>query len=291
MPNPSNRAQRRSSQPAAVTIASLTGGCGGPARTDRFRVLAGDAVVASELAPRAENEEMRAMTNKIRGFAVAAAGGLLLVAGAANALPSIDIIWKDNQSESIGTPTVGSSSTIVADIVLRGDGDPANSVIGVFITIDFDAAELQAVSAFELGTVNLPGMGNSLSPISTTNFNIDNTAGFVQGFDQANASAPGLSALQSRTLGSVTFHVLNPTGDANDIDVIGNTSNAGVDGITFAPGEPGSATFSGASLTGPVAPPPPPPPPPPPVPEPTTALLIVAGLLGLSYAGKRSSRG
>ena len=176
--------------------------------------------------------------------------GTLQVARPAVALPSIDIVWRDNQTASIGTPTVGASSTIVADIVLRGDGNPANSVSGVFITIDFDPAELQVMSAFELGTVNLPGMGNTLSPISTTNFNIDNTAGFVQGFDQANASAPGLNALQSRTLGSVTFHVLNPTGDASDIDVIGNTSNSAVDGITFAPGVPGSAVFGGASLTG-----------------------------------------
>ena len=206
------------------------------------------------------------------------ATAFLFMTSAASALPSVDIIWKTNQTSSIGTPSIGASSTVVADIVLRGDGDANNAVIGVFVTIAFDTSELQAVSAFELGTVNLPGMGNTPAPISTTNFNNDNGAGVVQGFDQANASAPGLSGLgQSRTLGSVTFHVVSAAGDATDIDVIANTTNAGVDGITFAPGVPGSSNFVGASVTGP-----------PIVPEPTTAFLLLAGLAGLGYAGRRN---
>ena len=219
------------------------------------------------------------MLRRIRGLAVVAASGLLFAAGAANALPSIDIIWKSNQTNSIGTPSVGASSTVVADIVLRGSGSSSQSVVGVFITVAFDASELQAQSAFEIPTVNLPGMGNTLSPISVGT-SIDNSAGKVQGFDWANASAPGLSGSgQSRTLGSITFHIVDATGDSSDVDVVGELSNAGVDEITFAPGVGGDAAFGGASVTGRAV-----------VPEPTTAFLVLAGLAGLGYAGRRNLR-
>ena len=207
------------------------------------------------------------------------ATAFLFITSSASALPSIDIVWKANQTNSIGTPSVGASSTVVADIVLRGSGSTAQSVVGVFITVAFDASELQAESAFEIPTVNLPGMGNTLSPISVGT-NIDNSAGKVQGFDWANASAPGLSGSgQSRTLGSVTFHIVDATGDASDVDVVGELSNAGVDEITFAPGVGGDAAFGGASVTGPAV-----------VPEPTTAFLVLAGLAGLGYAGRRNLR-
>ena len=62
------------------------------------------------------------MTKRMRGLAAVTTCGLLFLAGAANALPSIDMIWDTNQSSVIGTPTVAVGSTLVADIVLRGSG-------------------------------------------------------------------------------------------------------------------------------------------------------------------------
>ncbi len=217
------------------------------------------------------------MTKKMRTFAVTvAAAGLVLAAGAAQALPSISIIWQANGTATIGTPTITGSSTIVADIVLSTDPAGALAVNGVFLTIEFDTTELQALSAKELTTVNLPGMGNQFAPI-TAGTVIDNGLGFVLGFDQATL-ATGLIGTQTRTLGSVTFHVVSSVLPATDVDVIASLQNIGVDGITLkvTPSQTTDGNFNGASVTG--------------VPEPTTALLVIAGLAGLGYAGRRSLR-
>ena len=213
-----------------------------------------------------------------RGFAAATfATAFLFITSTASALPSIDLIWDSNGTDTIGTPAISNGDSIIANIVLRGSGSASQSVIGVFITVAFDASELEATSAFEIPNVNLPGMGNNLSPISPGT-NIDNVAGKVSGFDWANASAAGLSGLgQSRTLGSVTFKVLNANGDSSVTDVVGEIAPGGVDGITYAPGVDGDAAFGGASVTGPAI-----------VPEPTTAFLVLAGLAGLGYAGRRN---
>ena len=71
--------------------------------------------------------------------------------------------------------------------------------------------------------------------------------------------------------------------------MIASVQNPGIDALTGAGGtvicETGvtsaNCTFVGASITGPVAPPPPP------LPEPTTALLLIAGIAGLGYVGRR----
>jgi hypothetical protein len=211
------------------------------------------------------------MTKKMRTFAVTvAAAGLILAAGAAQALPSISILWQANGTATIGTPTITGSSTIVADIVLTTD---VATIIGVFLTIEFDASELQALSFKEI-TVNLPGMGNEFNPLLAGG-TIDNVNGLVLNFD-TQTLATGLAGGLTRTLGSVTFHVVSSVLPPADIDVIASLQNAGIDSFEASGGASLGGNFTGASVTG--------------VPEPTTALLVIAGLAGLGYAGRRSLR-
>ena len=92
------------------------------------------------------------------------------------------------------------------------------------------------------------------------------------GFDQGTLGV-GLSNGETVTLGSFIFHVVGASGTAGDIDVIANTSALG-DGLVNQANQVATGTFSGASVT----------------PEPRTAVLLLAGLVSLGYAGRRSLR-
>ena len=211
--------------------------------------------------------------NLIRLGAMAAAGALLLAATTASALPSVDIVWRSTGGSTIGTPGTNASAPVTAAIVLRGDS-AGPAILGVFVSIVYDTTELTNVGANparEEPTVNLPGMGNQFSPLGIGTNEV--VLGTITNFDQKTL-ATGLATDESVTLGSIKFHVLNPVGDNTDIDVIANIDNTGTDTITG----PSGANFVGASLTGPA------------VPEPTTALLVIAGLAGLGYAGRRNLR-
>lgn len=208
------------------------------------------------------------MTKMKRTIAVlVAAAGLAITSGAAQAIPTLSIIWQSTGTATIFSPAA--SSTIVADIVLTTN---TLTVDKVFISIEFDAGELQAVSARELSVVDLPSMGNQFSPL-TKGTTIDNGLGLVEFFDQVNFST-GLVGGNTRTLGSVTFHVVGAANSSGDIDVIGSLQNVGVDTFGGPTGNLFGGNFVGASI----------------VPEPTTALLVIASLAGLGYAGRRSLR-
>jgi hypothetical protein len=205
--------------------------------------------------------------------AIASAAALLFISTAAYAVPSVDMVWRSTQSNVISTPTISVSNTVIADIVLRNDGAP--NVNGVFISIAFDNTELFGIGGRELVSVNLPGMGNSMAPVGPGT-NMDNANGVVTNFDVATTTA-GL-ATGSRTLGSVRFHVISASG-TGEADVQANIDNTGTDSIGTTAGLSTNTTFGAASLNGP-----------PVVPEPTTAILVVAGLAGLGYAGRRNLR-
>jgi len=204
--------------------------------------------------------------------ATVAAAGLVLFAGSAQALSSVEMIWRNNGSATIGTPSINGSSTITADIVITSD---TVGVIGVFVSFVYDASELTFLTGGENASVKI-SMGNSFTPLAAGVF--ENTAGFITNFDQATLSTGMVGGEGARTLGSLIFHVSNPTGDNSDIDIIAGILNPGIDSIETTSGS-STANFFGASVTGP-----------PPVPEPTTALLLIAGLAGLGYAGRRSLR-
>jgi hypothetical protein len=194
--------------------------------------------------------------------------GLLLSAGTAQALPTISMIWRDPANPTgpalgdvIGTPTIAVNDRVVADVVLTGDAT-GPSVNGVFITIEFNTGKLFATGAQELATVNLPGMGNSMSPIGIGTA-IDNTLGRVTNFDEGTTTT-GLATSESRTLGSVAFQVVAATGTVNDPDVVGSLVNVGTDTISTTAGASG-ANFVSAAV----------------VPEPASAALGVAALATL----------
>ena len=206
----------------------------------------------------------------VAGFASA----FLLIAATASALPSVSFVWRSPHGAVIGTPSISASNQVTGDIVLTGDSS-GPAIIGVFVSIEYDTSELTALKVTELAVANLPGMGNSMSPVTGGTGEL--TLGVITNWDSATLTT-GLADNSSRTLGSVVFHVVAATGDASDVDVITTVNNLGTDTISGAGGVTLTANHVGASVTGPA------------VPEPTTALLVVAGLAGLGYAGRRNLR-
>ncbi len=204
---------------------------------------------------------------------VAAVAGLGLVAGGAQAIASVDVIWKGTTSSTAVSPAA--TSVITASFILRGD---ATGVFGIGFTIQYDTVELDAIGIKEnAGSAAKVGKGNQFAPL-VAGGTIDDLTGTVLGFDSAaGIGAPGCVNC-TITLGSVQFHVANAANGPTDRDVIVGFFNAGVDGAINAAGGAVPVQFGDAAVTGPT------------VPEPTTALLVVGGLLGLGYAGRRSSR-
>lgn len=195
--------------------------------------------------------------------------GLLTAAGAP-AASSVSVIWRDTGTALIGpstSPSAVASSVILGDIVLTAD---SVAIFTFVVSIQFDPTELQAVGggASELPVVDLPGMGNQFSPLVPGITLVDNTSGVIEGFDQITV-ATGL-ANATRTLGSLRFHVVSPSGGPGEDDVIVSLQNLGVDGI-FGPGGASIVDFVGADV----------------VPEPTIAGLVLIGLAGLFYASRR----
>ena len=221
---------------------------------------------------------------KIRILAVVAA---LLAAGSVQALPTVSIIWKQTGTDTINANSVAVGQLVNANIVITADVAGAPNVIGVFGSGDFNNTKLDitcgagagppaACGPFEIPVVNLPGMGNTMSPISASNFSINQAAGVVQGFDQAviPVSAPGLEAGETRTLGSLTFEPLDVSGNVTDVDVVANVNNTGVDGISRSDDTTTSANFESAAV----------------VPEPLSSALGGAALLTLLGLKRRRSR-
>jgi len=216
------------------------------------------------------------MTKMKRTLAfVVAVVGLTFAAGSASAPSSVNVIWKSTGTNSIA-PLAGQQITAV--IVLQGD---SVGIGGVFVTVLFDTVELDVVSALEHSGVKV-SKGNSFSPLAAGT-TIDEAGGQVLGFDSAAGLSTGCISC-TITLGSVVFNAVAPANiPGNEIDVQLAVLPNGIDGIVSAfggslGGALTSANLGGAEVTGA------------PVPEPTTALLVVGGLLGLGYAGRRSVR-
>jgi len=217
---------------------------------------------------------------------VVAVVGLTLAAGSASALSSVNIVWgTPGGPGNAGNGTVDgdsisptASNTVTAMIVLAGD---SVGIGGVFVTILFDSAELDFVSALEHGgKAAKAGMGNQFAPVVG---GVDGSvAGTISGFDSSAGLATGCISC-TITLGSVVFHVTAPADSDGPNDVRLTVASGGIDGILSAYGGSGggaltTASFGNAEIVGAA------------VPEPTTALLVVGGLLGLGYAGRRSVR-
>jgi len=207
---------------------------------------------------------------------VVAVVGLTLAAGSASALSSVNIIWKSSGTDTV-SPTAGDVETAL--IVLQGDA--TEGIGGVFVTILFDTAELDVASVLEhSGKASKVGMGNQFAPLNA-GVTIDESGGQILGFDSAAGLATGCLSC-TITLGSVVFNVTAPADNDGPNDVRLAVLGNGIDAIVSAVGGTGggattTAAFGDAEIAGAV-------------PEPTTALLVVGGLLGLGYAGRRSVR-
>ena len=207
---------------------------------------------------------------------VVAVVGLTLAAGSASALSSVNIIWKSSGTDTV-SPTAGDVETAL--IVLQGDA--TEGIGGVFVTILFDTAELDVASVLEhSGKASKVGMGNQFAPLNA-GVTIDESGGQILGFDSAAGLSTGCLSC-TITLGSVVFNVTAPADNDGPNDVRLAVLGNGIDAIVSAVGGSGggattTAAFGDAEIAGAV-------------PEPTTALLVVGGLLGLGYAGRRSVR-
>jgi hypothetical protein len=218
------------------------------------------------------------MTKMKRTLAfVVAVVGLTFAAGSASALSSVNVLWKSNGLDTI-TPTAG--QTVTAIIVLEGD---SVGIGGVFVTILFDTTELDVISVSEnQGPAAKVGMGNQFAPLSA-GVTIDEAGGQILGFDSAAGLSTGCINC-TITIGSVVFNAVAPVGLAGtESDVSLAVLPNGIDGIVSAfggslGGALTTAAFGDAEVVGAA------------LPEPTTALLVVGGLLGLGYAGRRSVR-
>lgn len=214
------------------------------------------------------------MNKMKRTFAlVAAAAGITLAAGSAQAVSSVDFVWLNS-----GTPTVTSpaaSSTITGALVLTGDAPGAWLIV---FTMQYDTAELDFVQGTELTTqIGPPMQANSIGPI-TPGVQVDTIAGTVNwDFQGQFTNLTGCTAGCVITLGTVKFHVSNAGGNSTDRDIRLGEFSVGLDGTFAGDGSDIPMNYGSGAVTGAV-------------PEPTTALLVVGGLLGLGYAGRRSAR-
>ena len=234
---------------------------------------------------------------------ILAAIAVLLAASSVQALPTVSIIWKQTGTNVIDAASNFAPGDLVnANIVVTADPVADPSIVGVFLTIEFNNAKLDVscgggsgppnCGGFEIPVVNLPGMGNTWSPIG---LGVDCYQAGAPGtfppalqgvplcanFDVANASAPGLNSGNTRTIGSITFELLDVSGGVTDIDVIASINNAGADSISVLDNtvDPAAAfnsagTFESAAV----------------VPEPVSSVLGGAALLTLLGLKRRRAR-
>ena len=198
---------------------------------------------------------------------IAVVVGMTLAGGAAQAASSISIVWAQSASDTItGTSP---SDAITALIILQGDS--VVGVSGVQLSFTYNTVELDFVNMTEnAGAAAKAGaMGNQFAPLNGTNTTFDEGAGTIDGFDSATLHPVACTGC-TITLGSIQFHVTGAVESGAPDDVL----SAGAVNDAFNNDVSGSVIHNGAEV----------------VPEPTTALLVVGGLLGLGYAGRRSVR-
>jgi hypothetical protein len=208
----------------------------------------------------------------------------LLVAGQAQAVSSIALIWGGESSSTVTVSSV-TDTTITGNVVLTAD---SAGIKGLSLSFLFDADlrnELDWVGGLPAGGKEFAavkcGTGCSFSPvlpgytvdtIESTNSN----AGLLGNFDQVTTG--GSLVGKTRTLGTVVFttNALNVVDDGIDVEIV--FLNNGIDGAVDTNGTVVAVSLGGGTVNSGV------------VPEPTTALLMVAGVLGLGLAGRRVAR-
>lgn len=209
----------------------------------------------------------------MRTLAVAVSTALLLVAGAANAAPSVSLIW----TGTTGTGVTGGSSidaqagdVLTLDVAVASDG--VNVLQGAQLQLNWDAADLTGLVAS-----NCPGPPNAI-PGTCTNGGalvppffsalgpIVLSPGNVNAFNAFDGTFVGI--LGGFTIGRLTLTV-GATAATESVSVFYNTVFDGLVDSTGTYFVPGSATVV--------------------VPEPATAGLLALGLGALGFIGRRRS--
>jgi hypothetical protein len=211
------------------------------------------------------------------------AAAVLFVAGQAQATSSIDLQWQNTGTSTVTVSSVA-GTTLIADVVVAAD---TAGIKGMVFSFVFDADlrdELNWVGGAETVGVGKCGSGCSFAPASPgfTDVQIESTsttAGVVGSFDSFTLNGSLVS--KTRTMGTIIFstNALNVVDDGVDIQI--TLLNNALDAIIPTAGGTITANLGGGVVNSGR---------PPTVPEPTTALLMVAGVLGLGLAGRRVAR-
>lgn len=219
------------------------------------------------------------MTKMKRTLAlVAAAAGITLAAGSAQAITSIDFVWNNTSTTTVTSPAA--SGFVTGSIILTGETTASGGAWLIVLTAEFDTNELDFVGAFE-DSPAYAGAGTAMNPFVflnpiTAGVVADETNGIINQLDW-NGSFTNLTGCGTGcvlTLGTIKFHVTNAGSPPSDRDVRLGLFSVGLDGIFTGTGVAIPTAFGDAAVT----------------PEPTTALLLIGGLLGLGYAGRRTGR-
>lgn len=212
--------------------------------------------------------------------------GSALIAGNAWAVSTVSLHWcangfttGSNPGRCIGGVTATAISPTPGEIVMLKivlQGDSPEGIGGVFVSILFDTAELDFVSAREHGGLaSNVGTDNQFAPLAP-GVSADEGAGEITRFDTAPGPFTGCIGC-TITLGSVVFQVTAPSDNDGPNDVRLTVLPNGIDAITSAYGGSSGGAFTTANFGNAEI-----------LPEPTTGLLVAGGLLGLGYAGRRS---
>jgi len=220
------------------------------------------------------------MSRTLRSFAITAVSAtILLGAGRAQAVSSIDFVWLESGTPTLsaGTANVSAGTVHTGAIVLTLEGP---FPILITISLLYDTFELDFVQAWEHSAHIPPAMSPYQYDPVTAGVQVDEANGVVNQLDWSrNAPEIPLSCEAvcsvTLTLGTIQFSVANPSGEPvfQDRDIQLGLFTPGVDGVFDIGGVVVPMAFGDAA-----------------VPEPTEALLLVAGLGFLAYAGRGSNR-
>jgi len=218
------------------------------------------------------------MTRALRRLGIAAITAMtLLGASPAQAISSIDFVWLDSGTPTLSTGLAGifPGSVHTGAIVLTGD-DPSPFYIA--FSLLYDTFELDLLNARKYD-VQI-GPGPSIYPAafySNGGFWVEEANGFIGALNwhghPFNRSPCGAGCVA--TLGTVKFRVafLSENPAIFDRDIRLGLFNYHLDGVWDGTSTSLPVAFGTAA-----------------VPEPSEALLLIAGLGFLAYAGSRGSR-